>query len=206
MPHGTAARVPYCRRPWLVTANTCLGHRSTANPSTLTRLFCRIRDRVFALGPVARIEMLTNHFTARFGQRHADVWGDAVAYATKNHRSRTGRTSKTIGTGVAGARARMLWDSVCKQSFVGSKPVRLTGPTCPAGPAGFAKNCLQRIWNIPAETGARSSEVKPVICPILISPTPAIRSGAPASAISRRYAFAAGLTAIKKRSPSSSRS
>ena len=65
---------------------------------------------------------------------------------------------------------------------------------------------LQRIWKIPAETGASSIEVAPVFRSIPISPTPAIRSGAPASAISRRYAFAAGLTAIKKRSPSSSRS
>ena len=31
-------------------------HRVAANPSTLTRLFWRIKDRVFAMGPVTRIE------------------------------------------------------------------------------------------------------------------------------------------------------
>ena len=81
MPDGNAARVPYCRRPGSVTANTRLEHRSTANPSTLPRLFCRIRDRVFAMGPATRIELLTDHFTARFGQRHAVVCSDADANA-----------------------------------------------------------------------------------------------------------------------------
>ena len=84
-PQKTA--VPYCRRPGSATANVRQGHRSTANPSTLTRLFCRIRDRGFAMGPVTRIEMLTNHLTVRFGQRHAVVWGDAVAHAGARQKS-----------------------------------------------------------------------------------------------------------------------
>ena len=75
MPDGNAARVPYCRQPEFVTANNRLQYRSTANPSTLTRLFRRIRDRGFAMGPATRIEMLTDHFTARYGQRHAVVCG-----------------------------------------------------------------------------------------------------------------------------------
>ena len=76
MPDGNAARVPYCRRPGYVTANIRSRHRSTANPSTLTRLLWRIRDRGFAMGPATRIETLTDHFTVRFGQRHAGVCGE----------------------------------------------------------------------------------------------------------------------------------
>ena len=33
------------------------------------------------MGPAARIETLTDHFTVRCGQRHAGVCRDAVAYA-----------------------------------------------------------------------------------------------------------------------------
>ena len=101
MPHGNAARVPYCRQPEFVTANDRSGYRSAANPSTLTRLLWRIRDRGFAMGHVTRIEMLTDHFTARYGQRHADVWGDAVAHAGGHSRfggSHTRQRSPRIGS------------------------------------------------------------------------------------------------------------
>ena len=94
----------------LLSANNRLGNRSTANPSTLTRLFCRIRDRVFAMGPATRIEMVANLFNARCGQRYADVWGDAVAYASdrqKHHRQNGWKRSITEEAGLEPARALM---------------------------------------------------------------------------------------------------
>ena len=48
---------------------------ATANPSTLTRLFRRIKDRVFAMGHVTRILWFAPRRCVRCGQSHAGVCG-----------------------------------------------------------------------------------------------------------------------------------
>ena len=48
---------------------------ATANPSTLTRLFCRIKDRVFAMGHVTRILWFAPRRCVRCGQSPAVVCG-----------------------------------------------------------------------------------------------------------------------------------
>ena len=78
-------RRPLPRQSWFDGAKPRLWYRSTANPATLLRLFCRIRALVFAMGPVTRIFVFAVHFTARCGRRGylplaviADVAGAAV--------------------------------------------------------------------------------------------------------------------------------
>lgn len=48
----------------------------------LRALFRARRDSRFAMGPATRIEMLTDHFTVRDGQRHAIVCGETKKYCT----------------------------------------------------------------------------------------------------------------------------
>ena len=75
MPVGNAGK-----RPPLSAEVTGIPPRSgvasaTANPSTLTRLFRRIKDRVFAMGHVTRILWLAPRRYVRCGQSHAVVCG-----------------------------------------------------------------------------------------------------------------------------------